>query len=91
MAQRIVNDRVSKEVVVLRVDIRKKMLSGVKQSWRLETAEAEKKKKKEKKKESVEERKRNSKKIKDVPAAKKVALDFASKVADIYDKLKETL
>ena len=87
MAQRIVNDRVSKEVVVLRVDIRKKMLSGVKQSWRLETAEAEKKKKKE----SVEERKRNSKKIKDVPAAKKVALDFASKVADIYDKLKETL
>ena len=39
----------------------------------------------------MEERKRNSKKIKDVPAAKKVALDFASKVADIYDKLKETL
>lgn len=44
MAQRIVNDGVSKEVVVLRVDIRKKMLSGVKQSWRFETAEAEKKK-----------------------------------------------
>ena len=39
----------------------------------------------------MEERKRNSKKIKDVLAAKKVALDFASKVADIYDKLKETL
>ena len=44
MAQRIVNDGVSKEVVVLKVDIRKKMLSGVKQSWRFETAEAEKKK-----------------------------------------------
>lgn len=72
------------------------MLSNVNKSLRLaEAAEGEDMEHQIAWKKSKEEKKKNGKIIKNVPAAKKVALESAPKVADAYDarlfKLKEKL
>ena len=96
VTRRIIYKGVSEEGGILNMDIRKKMLVDVKQSWRsAKTSEAENKQRKTPKEIRREERKKNGKKFRDIPAVKKVPLESTTKVAGTYDarlfKLKEKL
>ena len=91
VAQRIVHEGKFKEGSVMKADINKMMMEDVKQTWRYAKADAEERRKYQTEGEQQrQQRKRISKVIHEVEAAKKVALDSAKNVANKYDgKLQE--
>ena len=86
MAQRIVYEGVKKEGGVLQVNISKQMITDVKMAWRYARAAEEVNKEKQTAGDATRERrKRVGKEIKNMIAAKKLAVEAASKVASVYD------
>ena len=91
VAQRIVHEEIFKEGGVMKADINKMMMEDVKKAWRYAEADAEERRKSQTEGEKKrQQRKRISKEIHEVEAAKKVAIDSAKNVANKYDdKLQE--
>ena len=86
VAQRIVYGGVKKEGGVLQVNISKQMITDVKMAWRYARAAEEVNKEKQTAGDATRERrKRVGKEIKNMIAAKKLAVEAASKAASVYD------
>ena len=80
--QGILYEPVSKEGCMLKVDFRKKMLSY---AFLAKAAEAKTKERQTAGEKRRRKRQKNNKKVKDVSAEKKVALESTSKVTNAYD------